>query len=205
MLFYRNKFKICIFLKIALLFYLSGCASFPSNISPFSHPIDPNQLNVGSAIKSAAKQPASWPTSQWWKEYNDPQLDYLVAATTAGNPTMRMAQARITKVRALSGIAKSFLFPSIQGNTVLTREQFTENQFIPPPDAGNWAWNNMATIDLSYELDLWGKNRSALAAAIDYVQVATAEAQEVRLALETSVVRVYMQLALQFELKDITL
>ncbi len=201
MLSYQTRLKA--FLKIVLMLFLSGCASFPNNISPLSHPIDPNKLNTGSAIKSAAKEPASWPTQQWWNGYKDPQLDYLVAEAIAGNPTMRMAQARIAKVRALSGIAKSYLFPSIEGDAVFTREQFTGNQFIPSPDAGNWAWNNMATFDLAYELDLWGKNRSALTAAIDYVQVANAEAQEVRLALETAVVHVYMQLALQFELKEI--
>ncbi len=54
-----------------------------------------------------------------------------------------------------------------------------------------------------YDLDLWGKNRSALAAALDSVQVSTAEAQEVQLALETRVVRVYVQLSLQCRLKDI--
>lgn len=116
---------------------------------------------------------------------------------------MRIAQARIAKVQALSGIAKANLLPSVQADASFTREQFTENQFIPPPYAGNWAWDNIATVDLIYDLDLWGKNRSALTAALDYVQVATAEAQEVQLALETAIVRAYVQLSLQYVLKDI--
>lgn len=116
---------------------------------------------------------------------------------------MRVAQARIAKIRALRGVTTSALFPSVQAGADFTREQFTENQFIPPPYAGNWSWDNLATIGLVYELDLWGKNRNALAAALDYEQVATAEAQEVRLNLETAVVRVYVQLSLQFVLMDI--
>jgi len=116
---------------------------------------------------------------------------------------MRMAQARVAKAQAVSGIAGSALLPSLQADAAFTREQFTEHQFIPPPYAGNWSWNNQATLDLSYELDLWGKNRKALAASLDYVQVATAEAQEVRLALQTSVVRVYVQLSLQHVVLDI--
>lgn len=189
--------------QILVLFLLGGCALFPSGSSQRAQLLDPNLLNTGNGLKSPAKQPPSWPSQQWWKAYGDPQLDRLVAEATAGNPTMRIAQARIAKVQALSGIARSSLFPSLQANAVFTRQEFTENQFIKAPYAGNWAWNNIATSGLVYDLDLWGKNRSALAAALDYVQMATAEAQEVRLDLETSVVRVYVQLSLQFVMRDI--
>jgi NodT family efflux transporter outer membrane factor (OMF) lipoprotein len=165
--------------------------------------LDPNQLNAGNTLKSAAKQPTSWPSQQWWKAYADPQLDRLVEEATSGNPSIRMAQARVSKAQARSGIAGSALLPSLHADAAFTREQFTEHQFIPPPYAGNWSWNNQATLDLFYELDQWGKNRKSLAAALDYVQVATAEAQEVRLALQTTVVRVYVQLSLQHVLLDI--
>jgi len=191
------------FLHMAVILFLGGCAIFPSNNSPRARLLDPNQLNAGSVLKSVDKQPSFRPPQQWWKTYADPQLNRLVAEATAGNPTMRIAQARIKKVQALSGVARSSLFPSVRASAAFTREQFTENQFIPAPYAGNWAWNNAATAGLVYDLDLWGKNRSTLAAALDYVQVATAEAQEVRLALETTVVRVYVQLSLQFVMKDI--
>lgn len=190
-------------MHMALLLLLGGCASFPSDISPHAHLLDPNHLNTGSTLTSTTHLPAAWPSQQWWMAYADPQLDRLVAEATAGNPTLRIAQARIAKVQALSGVARSGLFPSVQAGAAFTREQFSEHQFIPPPYAGNWAWNNQATLDFVYDLDLWGKNRSALAAALDYVQMATAEAQEVRLALETAVVRTYVQLSLQFVLKDV--
>jgi NodT family efflux transporter outer membrane factor (OMF) lipoprotein len=188
------------------VFIIGGCASLPHNIpntSPRSHVVDPNQLNPGSTLKSVAKQPASWPSQQWWKAYADPQLDHLVEEATSGNPGIRMTQARVAKAQARSGIAGSFMLPSLQADAAFTREQFTENQFIPPPYAGNWSWNNLATLDIFYDLDLWGKNRKSLAAALDYVQVATAEAQEVRLTLQTAVVRVYVQLSLQQVLLDI--
>lgn len=183
--------------------FVGGCANFPSKISPTSSLLDPNQLNPGNAVKAAAKQPVPWPLEQWWKVYGDPQLDRLVAEATAGNPTLRMAQARVAKVRALSGIAKSALLPSIQGDATFTRERFTEHQFIPPPYAGNWSWDNLATVGLVYDLDLWGKNHAALAAALDDVQVAAAESQEVRLALETSVIRTYVDLSLRYVLLDV--
>lgn len=196
------RIKIALF-SLALMFILGGCASFPSSISPHSHQLDSNKLNAGSALKSAVHQAAPWPSQQWWKAYGDPQLDRLVAEATSGNPSLRIARARVAKVMALSGIAKSSLFPAVQADANFTRQQFTEHQFTKAPYAGNWAWNNVATLDFVYDLDLWGKNRNALAAALDSVQVSTAEAQEVQLTLETTVVRVYVQLSLQCRLKDI--
>ena len=50
---------------------------------------------------------------------------------------------------------------------------------------------------------MWGKNRTALAAALDDVQLASAESQVSRLTLETAIVRSYIQLSLQFDIQDI--
>lgn len=186
-----------------LFLSLAGCASFAHTSVPQSHPMEANRLNPGSAIRSLAKQPAPWPSEKWWFMYGDPQLDRLVAEATGGNTTLRMAQARIARVRALSGVARSALLPSLGADASFTRERFSENQFIPPPYAGNWSWNNQATVGLSYDLDLWGKQRDRLAASLDYVQVATAEAQEVQLTLQTAVVRSYLELSLQHLLLDI--
>jgi len=181
---------------------LYGCASLPDQIAPGSRLLNPNTLNTGRLFDHADKS-TGWPTATWWQGYADGQLDRLVNQAVAGNPGLKIARARLNKVQALSGVARSPLYPSLRAGTSLEREQFTEQQFIPPPYAGNWSWNNQATLDLSYDLDLWGKNRSVLAASLDAVQVATAEAQEVRLALETLVVRLYVRLSLQYVLLDV--
>ena len=190
-------------LAVAASLALSGCALMPGDVSPDSKLINPNALHAGNAIQTAGKNLSPWPSQQWWQAYADPQLDRLVMEATSGNPALRIAESRIARIRAISGIARSNLMPSVQANADFTREQFTEKQFIPPPYAGNWSWNNLALFDFTYNLDLWGKNRSALGAALDNVQMARAEAQEVRLALETAVVRVYVQLSLQYTLMDI--
>jgi outer membrane protein TolC len=195
------KITCCTLLVVALA--MGGCARLPFGVKPSSQIVEPAKLNAGSAINSEAKQPLPWPSQEWWKMYADPQLDRLVAEATAGNPTMRIAQSRIAISQARSGIAKSTLLPTMQAEASFTREQYSGNYFIPPPYANNWAWDNIATVGLVYELDLWGKNRSTLGAALDQVQMTAAEAQEVRLALETAVIRVYVQLSLQFKLLDV--
>lgn len=186
-----------------LIVLLNGCARFPIGISPQARQLDPNHLDAGTFVRSSADSNSTWPTTAWWKAYDDPQLDKLVAEATAGNPSLRIAEGRIVRAYSLAEGAKAPLWPSVNAGTTLTYEHFTENQFYRPPYAGEEYWNNRATIDLVYNLDLWGKNRSALAAALDNVKVADAEARVVKLSLETAVVRVYVQLALRFVEQDI--
>ncbi|HJV67312.1 MAG TPA: efflux transporter outer membrane subunit [Geomonas sp.] len=190
-------------LRLLLMVCLGGCASFTHTTVPVSKPLATRQLNAGSALQALTRKPGPWPSQRWWRVFGDPQLDRLVAQATSGSPTLRMAQARVAQVKALGGVARSSLFPALQADASFSRDRFTENQFIPPPYAGNWSWNNQAALGLSYDLDLWGKNRASLAAALDYVQVASAEEKEVQLALETAVVRSYLGLALQYRLLEI--
>jgi NodT family efflux transporter outer membrane factor (OMF) lipoprotein len=200
-----SRKTILLFVAFIFSFILlaSGCAKLPHASSPASTLLAANTLNAGSALRSGSAMPAEWPKERWWQGYGDPQLDSLVLQATAGNPTMGIARARVAKVKALAGVARATLFPHLDGEASFTRQRFSEHQFIPHPYAGNWAWTNQATLDLSYDFDLWGKNRSNLAAALDYVQMASADAQEVKLELVTAVVRVYVDLSLQYALLDI--
>ncbi len=182
---------------------LNGCARLPVGISPKARAMNAGALNAGSAIRETATSEAFQPAADWWKAYGDPQLDRLVKEATAGNPSLRIAQARVAQARFLASGAKAPLLPEINASAIFTREQFSENHFYRPPYAGATYWNNQATIDFSYELDLWGKNRAVLASALDRVLVARAEAREIELGLQTAVVRTYVSLSLNYNLRDI--
>lgn len=187
----------------ATIMLLGGCARLPIGLAPEAQMIDAAALNLGSTIREAATGDAFQPVPDWWQAYGDPQLDRLVKDATAGNPSLRSARARVARARFLAAGAKAPLMPEVNGSAVFTREQFSENHFYRSPYAGETYWNNRATLDLSYELDLWGKNRAALAAALDSVRVASAEAREIELLLQTAVVRKYVGLSLHYILRDI--
>lgn len=182
---------------------LNGCARLPTGIEQKARFIDADSLNIGSAVRKGATSDTPWPATDWWKAYGDSQLDRLVAEATAGNPSLRIAQARVARAQSLAVGARAPLLPALDASAVLTRERFTENHFYRAPYAGEMYWNNLATFDLSYNLDLWGRNRAALAAALDSVRVAEAEAREIELELQTAVVRTYVGLSLQYILRDI--
>ncbi|HWT72990.1 MAG TPA: efflux transporter outer membrane subunit [Oxalicibacterium sp.] len=189
-------------LILACLTALLGACADMGDIHPQAGKIDTASLNGGSAISRAAVE-RDWPQGQWWRAYGDPQLDALVDSAIAGNPDLRVAEARVRQARSYAGMAEAATSPSLEAKSSLSRQLFSEHDFIPPPEAGNYAWYNRVALEGSYDLDLWGRRRDALAAAVDEVKVAAAESQMARLALENNVVRTYVQLSLQFALRDI--
>jgi len=190
------------YLLFACLTALLGACAELGDIHPQSKQVDAGTLNGGSAIERAAID-REWPQSQWWRAYGDPQLDALVESAIAGNPDLRVAEARVRQAHSYAGVAEAATLPSLEAKSSLSRQLFSEHDFIPPPEAGNYAWYNRVALEGSYDLDLWGRQRHALAAAVDEVKVAAAESQMARLALENNVVRTYVQLSLQFALRDI--
>lgn len=182
---------------------LSACADM-GNIKPQAQRMDANTLVGGSRInQSAANDAALWPQQQWWHAYGDAQLDALIATALSDSPNLHIAEARVRQAQFYAGLAESATLPNVSASTSMTRQLFSAHDFIPPPEAGNYAWYNRAAVEATYDLDLWGKHRQELAAALDEVKVSSAESQMARLALENNIVRSYVQLSLQFALKDI--
>lgn len=183
---------------------LSACADM-GNIKPQSQRIDANTLGSGTVISQAAvNDAAQWPQQQqWWHAYGDPQLDALIATALSDSPNLHIAEARVRQAQSFAGMAESATLPNVSASTSMTRQLFSAHDFIPPPEAGNYAWYNRVAVEATYDLDLWGRHRQELAAALDEVKVSSAESQMARLALENNIVRSYVQLSLQFALKDI--
>lgn len=193
----------CRFLAGALLgcsLLLSGCAGI-SGIEPQSRAMPADRLDAGKAVAGAPH--IDWPEENWWRAYGDPQLDALVARGIAGSPTLRVVQARVRLANAYAETVHAETQPDVSLDASATREKFTALQFIPPPWAGHTDWNNEATVSLAYDLDLWGRKANGWNAALDEAHAAAAEAQQVRLELETSIVRSYIRLAEEFALRDV--
>ncbi|MDR2875382.1 MAG: efflux transporter outer membrane subunit [Methylobacillus sp.] len=195
-----NYSNFPVFAAILLGGLLSGCAGL-SDIAPQSRVTPPETLDAGKDIADAPR--VAWPTEQWWQVYGDPQLDALIARAVADSPTLRAAQARARLAEAYARGAHASTQPEVGADATSTRERFTGQQFIPPPWAENFSWNNEAALSFSYDLDLWGKKADLWNAALDDVHAAAAETQQVRLELQTSVARTYIRLAEAFALRDI--
>lgn len=185
---------------------MAGCAS-TGHIAPQDSLKDASTLDAGHAIEAAtraADADAAWPDAQWWRAYRDPQLDAWIARATAGNPTLAMAAARVREAREQAGVARSALYPHVDGNMSVTRKKWPDNAFYGPgPFADATTWDNTAGLTLSYDLDLWGRDEHAAERALDVAHVRAADARAAQLELETNVVRAYVGFSQSFALLDI--
>ena len=186
----------------ALGFTLSGCIG-TGGIAPQSKALQANALATGAAIADAA-QDAHWPRQQWWRAYGDAQLDQWVQLALAGSPGLALAVARVREAKALAGVVESAEKLQVDGQASLKRHNWPEDQFYGPGAlSGANTWDNNAALGLSYDLDLWGRERNASEQAMDRAHMSAALARQAQLELQNNVVKVYIQLALQFARRDI--
>ena len=144
---------------------LVGCAS-TSGLAPQSSLRSSNDLASTSSLASTDVSPASWPSEQWWTSLGDPQLNALVEEAIAGSPTLRIAAARTQKALAAAGTANAALYPSVNGDLEVTPQHYPEHGLTPPPFAGGHSTFYQLQATLNWEIDFWGKNRSAYESAL---------------------------------------
>ncbi|RAS19505.1 efflux transporter outer membrane subunit [Paraburkholderia bryophila] len=187
---------------LTILLTIAGCAS-TGGIAPQASAVAPSSLDVGNAIR-AADADAQWPAADWWRAYNDPQLDEWIAAAQAGNPNLAAAQARVREAMSMAGVARSALAPQVNGSLSVQRQKWADNVYYGPgPLAGEQSWNNTGTLGLSYHLDLWGKDSNAAERALDAAHASAADARAAQLELEGNVVRTYIEMSMNYALLDI--
>lgn len=185
----------------ALSLALAACADWGS-IGPHAQRLDAGTLDGGSALRAAAAD-AAWPDTLWWQAYADPQLNLLVRDALAGNPGLRIAQARVDQAQGLAAVARGDTLPHVEGGAELDRTYYTHDELTPSFTQSHTFWNNTVLVKASYDLDLWGKDRSAAEAALDSVHASEVEVRAAQLALATAVVQGYMQLSAQYALRDV--
>jgi NodT family efflux transporter outer membrane factor (OMF) lipoprotein len=181
---------------------LSGCASF-SGINSDKQLAKASDFSTDRSFANPNGQPGQWPESNWVQQFGDAQLTALVEEALASSPTLQQAQARIAAAGALAESRGAPLLPTVNAEASFTRNQFSSTTIYPEPYGGNWFNEKKAFLNIGYELDLWNKNHAALAQAISNEKAAQASAQEARLALTSSIVSAYSELAAQYAQHDI--
>jgi len=169
----------------------ASCVSVPKSEAP----AEAHSLAHYTWERSFDAPAGEWPAREWWTSFNDPQLDRLIAEALANAPTIAQADARLREARYRTQAAASPLWPSVSATAAAQDEKLTYNGIFPAdvvPRGYNWMGS--ASLDLGWELDFWGKNRKALAAAVSQAKAAQVDAEGARLLLAVAVARSYVQL-----------
>ena len=165
--------------------------------------LPPQAVSANRTLADAEVQPTAWPGDGWWHGYGDPQLDALVDEALRGNPSLATAEARLRAAQGQALAARATRLPTVALDASVERQRFPVNGLYPPPYGGNYFTQGQATLDLSYDIDFWGRNRALAQAANFGVEAAQADRAAARLAIAVAVVRAYVQLDLSYDLLDV--
>lgn len=176
---------------LALACLMTACAPMPA-LGPVADARPPESFASAQSFKAPE---AAWPNERWWEKYADAQLNQLIEEGLKDAPDLKAAQARLRRAEAQSQSIGSVLYPQLAGNANVFGQELSNNYIVPPAyNPQGWYSYGQATLNLNWEIDFWGKNRSALAAAVSESQARRAEVAQAHLILTTSIVRAYAEL-----------
>lgn len=117
--------------------------------------------------KSATGTVDAHALAQWWKQFNDPVLDRLIAGALQSSPDVRTAVAKIEESRARYGVQRAALLPSLSASASGSGSRTNDRN----TDVTTRSEKYSAALDASWEIDLFGQNRKTLdATAADLAQ-----------------------------------
>jgi multidrug efflux system outer membrane protein len=143
-------------------------------------------------VAQAAEQQ---PRGEWWLAFNDPALNELIAEATRNNANLAAATARVKQARAIAGIAEADRIPQVGVNVGAQRARSSPTELGLPagtPVAPQTAYS--AHLTASYEVDLFGRVSSNVAAARGDAAGVEATYRSVLLALQADVAQTYFRL-----------
>lgn len=168
-------------------FLLSACASLPV---PAVGDGPKDVASLGAA--SLQGEGGEWPAQNWWRGYGDAQLSALIEQALVDAPDMRVAAARARQAAAMAAAQKGDLLPQLGAGAGVTAQKQSYTMGFPSPRG--WDDNGRASLDLSWDLDFWGRNRAAYAAALSAARAAEAERAQAALLLSTAIASDYAML-----------
>src|SRR5437879_141845 len=155
-----------------------------------------------SYVRPAVEQPTGFKSqpageagppiaADWWRLYAEPELERLITSAQVSHQTLRQAVARVDEARALARVAGSYLYPTVSLDPSYSRTRYSGSrastisgkQVARGVDVSNWT----IPLDLSYEVDVWGRVRRSLEAARATAVATADDVGVVRLTIETDV------------------
>jgi multidrug efflux system outer membrane protein len=163
---------------------LSACSVGPA----YHHP----DVAAPTAWPTSLDDQAStdrWPSTDWWREFNSPQLNELIEQAQHTNDDIASAIARIREADAQARIAGANLLPDVDLSGDATRGRQRSTLTSTPINANSFS----AEVGASYELDFWGKNRAIRDAAVMAANASRYDRATVELTVMTQVAVNYFQ------------
>ena len=171
--------------------FLSACSLAPPVVLPdiptpatFDQPADELKGGLGlNWIETSTLKPAD--PSEWWKYFNDPQLNELMLLLPQANPSVQIVRANIHAAQSQTQASFSNLLPNLGASASQTEMQIGQNAS---------SVTAKLALNASWEIDLWGKNGSAYQASQYSALAAEFDYQDALLSAQASLAAAWGQL-----------
>jgi len=187
------RFRFIVPVAALALLLLGGCSLAPTNPPPA---MDLPGDYANSGPWRPARPADAEPRGAWWDVFGDERLsDYLVAVEQA-NPSLEAAAQRVEEARAITRAAEAPLFPFLGASGAADRSRNSGTL------ANNFAGGRTRTslrlaLDLSYELDLWGRVRNRAKATAARAEAEEGDRRSLQLTLQGDLALTYFALRAQ--------
>src|SRR5438093_1032137 len=136
---------------------LGGCMVGPDYKKP-SGPMTPTYKEADGWKRASPSD--HLPRGQWWTIFRDPEFDALEAQIAPANQNLKIAEARLREARALVRFNRAALFPTISVSVGISSIRDSVNRpFLTPNVNTGSSGDLLFSLDMSYEIDLWGRVR----------------------------------------------
>jgi NodT family efflux transporter outer membrane factor (OMF) lipoprotein len=183
---------------IALL--LAGCMVGPRYVKP-SVPTSPNyKEETPASFKGSDQWQPATPADQasrgnWWEIFGDPELNKLEEQIAGFNQTLKVADARFREARAAIRFNRAARYPTISTSPSASYARSSDYSPTFPGKIQEASTGDLELpLDLSYELDLWGRVRRSVASAREEAQATAADYETAKLSLEAELALDYFEL-----------
>ncbi|HZZ31517.1 MAG TPA: efflux transporter outer membrane subunit [Phenylobacterium sp.] len=170
---------------------LTACAVGPNYHAP---PAPPGAQAPLVSINPAAETGAA-PPDAWWRLYNDPALDRLVGEAFAANADLAEAQANLSAARAVLEASRTGRYPAtnIAAGGIRGRDAVTDEilELTGRPATTIWLFDDV--LDVSYEVDLFGRVRRSIEASRADAEAVAAARDGLRVTIAAETARAYAE------------
>ncbi len=178
---------------LALLSLLPASCALGPNYTPPVPPAGAGAPFVSALPAATSNAPVQ---NDWWRLYNDPVLDRLIAQAFAANTNLQAAEYNLAASRAVYEGSRNALLPQTNIAVAGTygRDPVTDEILELDGHKPKTVWLYDSMIDVSYELDLFGHVRRTIEAARDNTEAVAAARDDLRVTIAAETARAYGQI-----------
>jgi NodT family efflux transporter outer membrane factor (OMF) lipoprotein len=131
---------------------------------------------------------------KWWEIFSDPQLNSLEEQIDPSNLNLKIAEERFRQARAAVKYNRSFQYPTISTNPSISSLRSSSNRPNFNSTLAKSTGDFVLPLDLSYELDFWGRVRRTVSAAREEAQASAGDLATLSLSLHSELAVDYFEL-----------